>query len=675
MKLRNYNIRAVLPIIFFVIVLVAPHILSQPLSGGSMGGLVFSGNHKFPVSPYKTAPASRLSEKTRLDLTKEKRVNLKGKYSIAFRVSFWYNFAHGFIFGIENKKYSVKFIFGHHPDSSKIDLSLSLNNDPTDVMFRVERNEVYDGKWFDCSFEFDESKGVITGKINGETKVFRTKPFNWEGESSISFGADGITVDCAPMILKDLRIFIEGKLEHRWLFTEMEGNTAFDSEGNLDAHATHHLWLINQHFLPVKKDSFYVKASGDRALSLHKRRNEIIINHPDSITVYNLVFHTYISYPGKSKSQLGLPQEYLSDTLVWNSPSTIKDDAVNKLRFFLTQYPSKDSTLIMISYLRTPVLNSEQYKEMYENSPTRVKAWNQEILKWSLSGFGVLILLVTGYFAKKSIKRRKEMLEKEKEIQLNNAIIREYPDTNCISIFGGVKIVNREGINVADSLSPKLKELLAMIVFYSRKERDGSTKGVNFKLLEDIFWYNIQSENIKNNRNVTFANIRKALKNFENLTLNVKKNEVTFDYPEDISNKVQHYFSLVDYLDSTETAPDDPAFAAFAGIVSEGVALNELHSEWADNTRSIIRSKVISILERYLDLLFKRNDYKSCIKVAEIAILHDPLHESTLRYKIKSHVMLDEVKIAEECYSRFSKRYFEMYKEEFPFEFDELLED
>lgn len=672
MKLRDHKFKTIFPVLFLLMILAPFQGFGQKFNADSLAGLVFSGNHKYPISPYRTAPASRLGEKTKLQLTKEKPVNLKGKYSVAFKVSFWYNFAHGFIFGIDNKKYSVKFIFSHHPDSSKIDLSLSLNNDPTDILFRVDRNEIYDGKWFDCLFEFDESKGEVTGKINGVTKRFRSVPFTWEGVSTLFFGADGVTNDCAPMILKDLRISIKGKLEHHYLFTEMEGNTAYDSEGDLDAYVDHHLWLTNQHYLPVKKDSFYVKTTGNRAPSLHKSRNEIIINRPDSITIYHLAFHTYNTYP---LSALGLLQDYFSDTVVWNSPSTIKDVPVNKLRFFLSQYPAKDSTLIMISYLRTPVLNSEQYKEMYENSPTRVKARNQEILKWSLLGFGLLILLGTGYFAKKSIKHRKEMLEKEKEIQLNHSIIREFPDTNCISIFGGVKIINKDGINVADSLSPKLKELLAMIVFYSRKERDGSTKGVNFKLLEEIFWYNIQSENIKNNRNVTFANIRKALKNFENLTLNVKKNEVTLDYPEDISNKVQHYFSLVDYLDSTETAPDDPAFAAFAGIVSEGVALNELHSEWADNTRSIIRSKVISILERYLDLLFKRNDYKSCIKVAEIAILHDPLHESTLRYKIKSHVMLDEVKIAEECYSRFSKRYFEMYKEEFPFEFDELLED
>lgn len=69
-----------------------------------------------------------------------------------------------------------------------------------------------------------------------------------------------------------------------------------------------------------------------------------------------------------------------------------------------------------------------------------------------------------------------------------------------------------------------------------------------------------------------------------------------------------------------------------------------------------------------------KNDYKSCISIAEIALIHDPLHESTLKMIVRSHVLLGETSLAEATYERFCERYYEAYNEEFPFELEELLE-
>ncbi|MBK7267772.1 MAG: hypothetical protein IPI12_15900 [Ignavibacteriales bacterium] len=93
-----------------------------------------------------------------------------------------------------------------------------------------------------------------------------------------------------------------------------------------------------------------------------------------------------------------------------------------------------------------------------------------------------------------------------------------------------------------------------MIVFYNVTDKNSQTKGVNFKLLQEIFWYNIKSENIKNNRNVAFARIRKVLEEFNGLTLSVRKNEVSLDCSREISNKVEEYLKLVDFLNLPETS-------------------------------------------------------------------------------------------------------------------------
>jgi len=647
----------------------------QQFDTNYLGGLVFSGNHKFPISPYKTKDGDKLKEKTKLLLTNEKQINLKGNYSISFKTAFWYNFSHGSIFRISNKHYSIKFLFDHHPDSSNINLSLAFNNESTPVTFRFKRSEIYDGKWFECQFDIDEFKGIIKGKINGVSKEFKTKSFYWQEGSDIAFGAEGITKDCAPMILKDLGISIDGKLEHHYLFTEMEGNTAYDSEGNLDALVTNHEWLINQHYFPHEKDSFYVNSTAILAFSLHKTQNELIIKLADTIKIYDLSFHTFSYIPINPILNNNLPVESFLNTENWDSSSFVKEDKRNKLRYFLHKYGGKDSTLIKISFVRIPTLTAPQYNDFYENSPTRIHQRNKTIIQWSFTGFGIMILLFFGYFGKLTMKRRREFWAKEREDFERQIIIKDYPKTNYLSIFGKFKIVDKDGVNHAEKLSPKLEELLAMIVFYNVTDKNSQTKGVNFKLLQEIFWYNIKSENIKNNRNVAFARIRKVLEEFNGLTLSVRKNEVSLDCSREISNKVEEYLKLVDFLNLPETSQDETAFASFAGIVSEGVALNDLHSEWAESTRSILRSKVIHFLGKYIDILFKKSDYKSCIKIADIAFIHDPLHEITLKYKIRAHVLLGEIAMAEECYNLFCKQYLTVYHEEFPFEYEELLED
>lgn len=675
MKKILYFLKILLVMVVGLVSIIPSISFGQQLEVHQFSGLVFSGNHKFPISPYRTKDGDKLKEKTKLFLTKEKRVNLKGKYSISFKASFWYNFAYGYIFKVENKNYSIQFLFDHHPASSDINLSVSFNNESTPVTFRFKRSDIYDGKWFDCMFEIDEVKGIIRGQINGVVKEFKTKSFYSQGGSDISFGAGGITNDCAPMILKNLKISINGKLEHHYLFTEMEGNTAYDSEGNLDAQVTNHEWLINQHYFPHKKDSFYVNSAAILAMLVNKRENDLIIKLSDSIKIYDLSFHTFANFPLDSKINDTLPGGYLFDTMNWDSLSLIKDDQRNNLRYFLYKYLRKDSTLIKILFVRTPVLTESQYNELFENSPTQIHQRNKTIIQWSVIGIGILILFFLGYSGKLIMKRRREFWLMEKEISERQVIIKYFPETNYISVFGKLKLIDKNGINHADNLSPKLGELLAMIIFYNPIEKNSQSKGVNFKLLEEIFWYNIKSENIKNNRNVAFARIRKVLEEFDGLTLSVRKNEVSLDCSSEISNRVEEYLKLVNYLNQPETSQDETAFASFAGIVSEGVALNELHSEWAESTRSILRSEVINFLGKYIDILFKKSDYKSCTKIADIAFLHDPLHEITLKYKIKAHVQLGEVAMAEECYNLFCKQYLTVYHEEFPFEIDELIEE
>jgi len=636
------------------------------------GGLFFSGNHIPPASPYRNIPVYKLQVKTKLQLTNEKPINLEGNYSLSFKVSFWADFSHGNIFKVENAGYTLKFNFDHHPDSATVHLLLALNSEPTTASFTFNRSDIHDGKWFDILIRVDETNGIITGKVNGITNTFRTKPFYWSKESHISFGADGPTQDCAAMILKDLRLSINGVLEHRWLFTEMEGNKAFDALGNLDALVTNHDWLINRHLNPSEKDSFFIASGVPVSVTVDKSVPSLIIQMPGEIKIYDLRLRTFSRSPlSRGNGAIGSQ----NDDVKWNSNKYEFEDKVNQLRYSLYRYPRESGVLIRIFTQRLPVITPAEYNQLLENSPARVRERERMYRLWAFAGGGFLFVVISGYTLLRYSRKRRLLNQKADNGSGKSILTAEFPNTNYISIFGGLKLIDKDGINHADKIPRLLKEILAVILYHSRKSGGGTQDGVGFKLLEEVFWYDIKSENLKNNRNVAFTNIRKAIKGFEGLALTTMDNRVTLEYPGDTSNRIQEFFDLLEVLEDSNTPTNEKALASFAGIVSEGIALADLHSEWAENTRSILRSKVISILERYQILLFEGGDFVDCVKIANIALLHDPLHEVTLKYLLRAYFTLGKAPEAERFYSNFCEQYFDVFKEEFPFEFEELLEE
>ncbi|GJQ31222.1 MAG: hypothetical protein HBSAPP04_00610 [Ignavibacteriaceae bacterium] len=637
-----------------------------------MSGLYFSGNHIPPASPYRTNPAHKLKIKTKLLLTDKRPVSLKGNYSLSFRVCFWSDFSHGNIFKVENAKYSLKLNFDHHPDSSNVFLILTMNGEPTSVIFPFRRDELHDGKWFDLIYTVDEAKGEVTGEINGEVKTYKTAPFLWEKESNIAFGGDWTTHDCAAMILRDLKLSMNGVLEHHWLFTEMEGNTAFDAIGDLDARVTDHEWLINRHFIPAEKDSFFIRSDEPARLAVDRSRKLLIIKLPGETRVHDLTLRRYRIL---SPAETGDPSWALNDTNRWDSPSFFFDDSLNQLRYSIFKYPANNGVLIRIYTLRLPVLSGDAHEDLLESSPTRVRERNNKIYTLAVVTASLLLIVSGVYATRKLLRKRRASATKSDQSSRSGDSKDEPGRKNYISIFGGLKLINEKGRNVADDLPPKLRELAAMILYHSAGESNNRSEGVDFKLLEDIFWYNIKSENIKNNRNVAFSNMRKVLEEFDGLTLDVGKNRVSLNRTENIGNRIEEFFTLVDYLNISQASEDETAYSLFAGIVSEGIALADLHSEWAESTRSKLRYKVIGILEKYMGILFKRGDHKTTVKIAEIAFMHDPLHETTLKMMVKSLVLLSETSQAEEKFVLFCRRYQEVYNEEFPFELEELLEE
>ncbi|MBK8663072.1 MAG: hypothetical protein IPN18_15250 [Ignavibacteriales bacterium] len=117
------------------------------------------------------------------------------------------------------------------------------------------KSEIFESNLFNIKVGVNESQGIISLAINGQKKTSKISPFTTSDESELFMGAFPGGNEVCSMVLKDLLIHIDGKLGHRYIFNEMEGDVAYDSEGSLDAFATNHQWLINHHFFWNYHDS------------------------------------------------------------------------------------------------------------------------------------------------------------------------------------------------------------------------------------------------------------------------------------------------------------------------------------------------------------------------------------------------------------------------------------
>ncbi len=241
--------------IFLLVLFSFSGSVSRDKGLGVSGGIVFSGNHQKPVGNSERAkklPAGKISS---LHITNDELINLKSNYSISFSATFWYNFTSGNIFTVKNSSYTLNLKYIASPENDTVFLILSLNNKPSNAIFSFNKREIHEGNKFIFKIDVDEAKGKISLSINNKERTLQSSPFVSNDDSEIFFGAAPGDTACAPMILQDLQIRIAGNLEHRYIFNEMEGDTAYDSEGGLDAHATNHQWLINRHFFWEYHDS------------------------------------------------------------------------------------------------------------------------------------------------------------------------------------------------------------------------------------------------------------------------------------------------------------------------------------------------------------------------------------------------------------------------------------
>lgn len=339
------------------------------------------------------------------------------------------------------------------------------------------------------------------------------------------------------------------------------------------------------------------------------------------------------------------------------APELFIDHQTGMLYIYSPVKGSKDS-LFLFGSIRTPVLTREEYHELLESSTPMQIAKRQRVVAYLLIGMvsiSIPAVVWAGY--RRRSRNRAGMRDLEKSLA---------PSRNYLTLFGGLKMVNAEGVNIHEKLTPGLAELFALI--YLRTVATGG-KGITLDECARLHWTWIEEENINNNRKVTFLKLRRALQEYSTIKLDQKDDTVMIVIPESCDDEMRVLFGI---LDSKAPLPGKHKLERFMQIISRGELLAGITSEWASNERNNIVSRILQRASGMMKELRDQGDHAKALEVAMAASTQDPLSEEILKHRIVSLLAIGEEDAAKRVYSRFARDYSIRYGEEYPYDMDEF---
>jgi LPXTG-motif cell wall-anchored protein len=296
-----------------------------------------------------------------------------------------------------------------------------------------------------------------------------------------------------------------------------------------------------------------------------------------------------------------------------------------------------------------------------------VESGNNNV-SWIASGILVLVLVLLFLLYRKR-KKAKSSADNAGAMEAISGISTIKPvHKQAILLFGGFRLIDKEGNDWAVEFKPLLKNLFLLILLNTIK----TGRGISFRKLKEILWFDMTEENANNNRGVALTKIRKILENIgeiqflkQNSYWSVKfSNEVYLDYYEALV--------LIRKIKESEN-PNTDEVKRLLSIVSEGELLPNIQVEWGDAFKSEFSDELVDL---FMDIIHQKKTIFSdatYIDIANALFIHDPLNEDALKLKCSVLVKMGKNGLAKNTYIAFIKEYAAWFGADYKYSFNQII--
>lgn len=262
------------------------------------------------------------------------------------------------------------------------------------------------------------------------------------------------------------------------------------------------------------------------------------------------------------------------------------------------------------------------------------------------------------------------LIEPDVYEQIQSEPAKKYYDASSSSIvlIGGFSVHDREGNDITMSFTPKLKELLLLLILACKK----SKRGISVSKVTEEMWYDKEDSSARNNRNVSVRKLRVLLQCVGDIELTNQAGFMNLSIPSTVYCDYNELYNCADTLDNNPQQ-DVELYERILEILLAGALLPNSTYPWLDEYKSSYSSLSIDLL---LNLLRKSQQVKNdniSLRIVRVMFIHDPLNEEALTAYCCILVQQGKRGIAKKVYDRFCREYEATMGEPFPYSFNDVL--
>lgn len=351
-------------------------------------------------------------------------------------------------------------------------------------------------------------------------------------------------------------------------------------------------------------------------------------------------------------------------------------------RMYVVQTVAKEGDMrkVIIHSLSLPVL---PISEIVQQAGDENSGFEDMWLIGALISTGVLALCLFYFVRQKKSANKKEMtiesstaeIQEEKHAAFEDAFVTQKQNEvyffdrskSSISLLGNFCVCNKEGVDITSQFTPRLKNLLVLLILHNSQDRHGILP----RQLDELLWYDKDEISARNNRNVALRNLRVLLGEVGDIEI-VKDNELLcMRLGEDVFCDYQEvYCQIREFVHGGEYVEEK--MEKIFELLSYGPLLTNLSFDFIDSFKSTYSMMILEFLNKLLKIDDLKSDLNFVYRIANIMSLYDALDEEALALKCSVLCSMGKKRIAKGIYDEFNRSYKKLLGEDFRIPFENL---
>lgn len=334
----------------------------------------------------------------------------------------------------------------------------------------------------------------------------------------------------------------------------------------------------------------------------------------------------------------------------------------NKLYLVVNKILNDHTYNLCVYYINTPLLNGNDILQRDETNN------NSYILIISCLFFIFLVLYTIVFYRRRKRINAKMLIDTSTKRNTDSYIeLPQQEDSfsvrskSSISLLGTFKVRDKKGTDITYNFTPRLKNLLILLVLYSVQDN----QGISTNKVTEFLWSDKDDLSARNNRNVSMRKLRILLESVGKIDVTSNLGFMRIEIGDDVYCDYKEAISLMKKFKEKGGKVDSEIQRKILEVMLYGPLLTNTIFDWLDEFKNSYSSLSIDILKNILDMEIESEHYDTILHISDILFLHDPFNEDALAAKCSVLFRQGKKGISKSVYDRFCKEYKESFGENF----------